>query len=400
MDKILIYNKKWDDLVKLITPFDLVLFAGEDLVSSTIRNLQNKKLQVGDFSHVGVLVSSFVLPHIKELQHGEWYVWESTSSLKLPGFENEVPDVFQKHKLGVQIRNLKKVIDIYKGDIYIAKLKKNPLFMDTHLSFDPSSYHSPSSATTPEMLTNTPVEPCPDRKDSLEQKEDDTIAKFIAELSTPKDERTKASYEFDNIIKEINSEIDMLDKMLSSEYRSSNDKSPDSFDVSCGIFREKIQQTIRDINEIIDATSDITKQIEKDLDSICIQMNKIVDEKCKGTKRYKKIVKDVRQIYEIYGNRMYNASVLDLLSALYPILRPFRNFKYKILKKLSRLLKNKKIEPQALFCSQFVAIVYSKLGIIDKNIDFKNFVPVDFLGCDEDGQKSIVSTIFKIIKND
>ena len=60
--------------------------------------------------------------------------------------------------------------------------------------------------------------------------------------------------------------------------------------------------------------------------------------------------------------------------------------------------KSKKIKEEKLFCSQFVAIVYKELGLIDRKMNVKNFVPVDFLGVDEDGQKNIVSNIFKICK--
>jgi hypothetical protein len=75
-----------------------------------------------------------------------------------------------------------------------------------------------------------------------------------------------------------------------------------------------------------------------------------------------------------------------------------RNLKYKLLKRIGRWFGAEKIELGALFCSQFVAIVYSKLGIINSNIDTKNFVPVDFLGCDEDGQKNIIALLIKLIK--
>ena len=376
---ILIVDKRWDDLVKLITPLDLVLFAGKDLVSSTIRNLQDKKLAIGNFSHVGVIVSSFVLPHIKELQPGEWYVWESTSSLRLPGFENEVPDIFGKHKLGVQIRNLKQVLEVYNGDIYIAKVKNNPLYLNYNLNIQiPSPRQSPTGPEdSPKLKLSTTQE----------------LAEIIKVLDKPSeiivsDKIITVSEEFDKIIEDIDRAIQEND----------SENSLDSDDISTNLMVKKIHDTIKDINENIDEAMVIAKEIEKEIDDLCIYFNKFVEDKSKNSKRYKKIIKEIRYIYEIYGNRMYNASALDLLSALYPILRPFRNLKYKALRGLAKLFRNKKIEPNAVFCSQFVAIIYSRLGVIDKNIDIKNFVPVDFLGCDEDGQKNIVSNIYRIIK--
>lgn len=374
---ILIVDKRWDDLVKLITPLDLVLFAGKDLVSSTIRNLQDKKLTIGNFSHVGVIVSSFVLPHIKELQPGEWYVWESTSSLRLPGFENEVPDIFGKHKLGVQIRNLKQVLDVYNGDIYVAKVKNNPLYLNYNLNIQiPSPRQSPiSQEESPKFKLSTTQE----------------LAEILKVLDRPSeiivsDKIITVSEEFDKI-------IDDIDKVIYE-----NDESPVSEDISSNLMVQKMHDTIKEINQNIDEAMVIAKEIEKEIDDLCIYFNKFVEDKSKKSKNYKNIIREIRCIYEIYGNRMYNASALDLLSALYPVLRPLRNMKYKVLRGFAKLFKNKKIEPNAVFCSQFVAIIYSRLGVIDKNIDIKNFVPVDFLGCDEDGQKNIVSNIYKIIK--
>ena len=368
---ILVTNKRWDDLVKLITPLDLVLFAGKDVVSSTIKTLQDKKLNTGTFSHLGIIVSSFILPHIKELDSNEWYVWESTSSLRLPGFENEVPDVFGNHKLGVQIRNLKSVLDIYNGEIYIGKLKNNPLYNNYQLDID--STHAPEVQKIEHAKTIPRVPKKIETTDNM----------LLSEFSTEK----AIQNEFDNVIEEINREINSVDKILY-----------DSIDTSNNYLIRKMKDTMREINKNIDEAMEITKQIDKEIEDLCIYMNKIVYHKYITTKQYKYIVKEIKNIYEIYGSRIYNASFLDLLSALYPILRPFRNLKYKILKNLGKLFKNKKIGENAVFCSQFVAIVYAQLGIIDRSIDVKNFVPVDFLGCDEDGQKNVISNLFKIVK--
>jgi hypothetical protein len=378
---ILIVDKRWDDLVKLITPLDLVLFAGKDLISSTIRTLQDRKLTIGNFSHVGIIVNSLILPHLKELKQGEWYVWESTSSLRLPGFESEVPDIFGKHKLGVQIRNLRNVLEVYNGEIYIGKIKNNPLYLNYNLNIQiPSPRPSPDSTddASPKFKLSTTQE----------------LAEIIKILDQPSEvivpeKINTISEDFDKIIEDINQSITETDEKQENE---------DPDDISSNLMIQKMKDTIKEINENIDDVMIIAKEIEKEIDDLCIYFNQFVEDKTNKSKKYKQIIREIRCIYEIYGNRMYNASVLDLLSALYPILRPFRNLKYKVLRGLSKLFKNKKIEPNAVFCSQFVAIIYSRLGVIDKNIDFKNFVPVDFLGCDEDGQKNIVSNIYKIIK--
>jgi len=377
-----IIDKKWEDLVKMIEPLDLVLFSGNDLVSSTIRRLQNKKLDVGNFSHVGVIVSSDILPNIKELQVGEWYVWESTSSLRLPGFENEVPDIFGKHKLGVQIRNLKKVIDIYNGNIYIGKLKNNPLNRR-------SRRESICKITTQDIFSSSnPIPVSPYENKYHRSQIDNTNTKTLSFDSLN---------EIDILIKEIdalyesifrNNDVDVSDgTFLSNHVERVEENTPSE------IYTPPIRNESLKDSEFVNNVSILKRSGENGIQTLIEIQNRK-----NTTKEYKRIIKEIRYIYEIYGDRLYNSSILDLLSSLYPILRPFRNLKYKIVGKLAKLFKSKKIERNAVFCSQFVAIIYSRLGLIDKDIDHKNFVPVDFLGCDEDGQTNIISEIFRIIK--
>lgn len=141
----------------------------------------------------------------------------------------------------------------------------------------------------------------------------------------------------------------------------------------------------------------IQKQIEESLDDLFLEYNKMIMEKIKESKGFEEMIQKMKRIEKIYGNRVYNMSLLDLLSALYPVLRPLRGLKYKVLKGLGKIFqKSKKIKEEKLFCSQFVAIVYKELGLIDRKMNVKNFVPVDFLGFDLDGQKNIVANIFKI----
>jgi hypothetical protein len=160
---------------------------------------------------------------------------------------------------------------------------------------------------------------------------------------------------------------------------------------------KKFQRTIRQIDENMKQTRKIQEEIDKSLDEIFSGYNQMIERHFKGSEGYKEIVNKMNMIYKIYGNRMYNASLLDLFSALYPVLRPLRGLKYKVIKGLGKIFrKSKKLKEDKLFCSQFVAIIYRELGLIDSKIDVKNFVPVDFLGMDEDGQKNIVSNIFKV----
>lgn len=117
-----------------LSPLDLILFKGADFVSKTIRFLEQEELKDGDFSHSGVLVNSEILPGIKQLIPGRWYVWESTMSATsgfFKQFADGVPNSLTgKGKLGVQIRDFEEVVDAYlkSPDTAVAwcKLKSNP----------------------------------------------------------------------------------------------------------------------------------------------------------------------------------------------------------------------------------------------------------------------------------
>jgi hypothetical protein len=123
----------YNQLIKQLTPLDLLLFRGSDKVSDVICFLQNKFLNCGEFSHVGLVVNSELLPTVPQLKPGRWYVWESTMSSSGGIISNFVDNAVNvetgEGKFGVQIRDLEKVIDSYigkGGKISWAALKNNP----------------------------------------------------------------------------------------------------------------------------------------------------------------------------------------------------------------------------------------------------------------------------------
>jgi hypothetical protein len=377
-----IIEKKWHKVVTLITPFDLVLFSGSDFVSSTIKKLENKKLKCGEFSHVGIVVNSLVLPHIPELIPDEFYVWESTSSLNIPGMPTEVPDIYGKNKLGVQIRNLKSVFENYKGQVYIGKLIRNPLYSICPLK---------SMNKTPKEI-KIKIEP----NNNYFESEIDKIIKEIEDFDLVEFDKiinhSPIECDFDAVLQEINKI--QVEEIKDEEKKEKEEKEKEGKD------QPKNIKILDEIQRNIEESKKIQKEIEISLDEIFLEYNKMIIEKFQESKEFQEIVQTTKKIEKIYGNRLYNASLLDLFSALYPILRPLRGFKYKLIRGFGKLFKkNKKIKEERLFCSQFVAIIYKELGLIDRNIDVKNFVPVDFLGFDTDGQKNIVANIFKIEKN-
>lgn len=109
-----------------IEPLDIVFFKGTDIVSDFIR--LNEKIDVGngDWSHIGIVVTTELMP-IKNGKKNKLYIWESVLSGKLhDGVYNvETGETF----FGTQIRDLKKVISASTKQgvkMAIGKLKNNP----------------------------------------------------------------------------------------------------------------------------------------------------------------------------------------------------------------------------------------------------------------------------------
>lgn len=151
-DKVTIdYNNiaNYNDLKNQLRPFDIIAFRGSDFISDLIASLEQRETGCGTFSHVGLVVTSEILPLFRidgthtVLEPGKLYVFESTSSYPLYGLGDGVPDVVKKHcKLGVQLRDLEQVIEKYlsseKTKIAWCKLINNPL--DILLTETPHEY--------------------------------------------------------------------------------------------------------------------------------------------------------------------------------------------------------------------------------------------------------------------
>ncbi len=108
-------------------PFDLILFKGSNLISDLIQAGEYLSTKRNDFSHVAMLVNNIVLP-IPQLLPNNWYILESTSNLS--SSDGPVNVLTGKRKFGVQIRNLKQVIEKYDGEVYYAPLIDKPTTPD------------------------------------------------------------------------------------------------------------------------------------------------------------------------------------------------------------------------------------------------------------------------------
>ena len=122
-----IQSENLETIFKKIKPLDLIMFSGNNFISKTIRMVEKEKLGLGTISHVGIVITKELLPHIKELEKGKLYIWESTNSkVKLSSFPK---DILGQSKFGVQIRNLKEVVEYYlqfQGKVFWGKLDQHP----------------------------------------------------------------------------------------------------------------------------------------------------------------------------------------------------------------------------------------------------------------------------------
>lgn len=135
----------FDEIRNQIKPFDIISFKGADAVSSIISSFQKYFLGSDEVSHVGMVVTSEILPYYtingaqKFLDSEEIYVFESTIPYNI-GLNLEVsPDVLTgQGQMGVQIRKLKDVVLSYtkdgKSSVAWCKLIGNP-FNDNNKDF-------------------------------------------------------------------------------------------------------------------------------------------------------------------------------------------------------------------------------------------------------------------------
>lgn len=110
-------------------PFDILFFRGNSILSDTICALErrgNKVPQSGDFSHVGMIMTSEVINHPNVLP-GKYYLLESTVN----GFLGKaVVDVNGEKKSGVHLCDLDNIIQEYDANQLVTiawgKLINNP----------------------------------------------------------------------------------------------------------------------------------------------------------------------------------------------------------------------------------------------------------------------------------
>lgn len=88
-----------------IKPLDLILFKGNDAISSTVMQMEKFVLGNGDWSHCGLVLSTDIVP-IRNGVPGRLYIWESVF--------DTIKDVeLDDYVFGVQVRDLEEVVSAY-----------------------------------------------------------------------------------------------------------------------------------------------------------------------------------------------------------------------------------------------------------------------------------------------
>lgn len=131
--------------------------------------------------------------------------------------------------------------------------------------------------------------------------------------------------------------------------------------------------------------SDVIEAYDKDKKTkICI---------CRLIDYPEKTPKEIAEIVDRYNGAMYDFSPLDLTSAAFRCLRPLRNIVNKICKCRNRML----------FCSELVANIYKDAGILPKDINPENVLPLDFFTNPidiEDIDDNFVERIIQLINSE
>lgn len=84
-------------------------------------------------------------------------------------------------------------------------------------------------------------------------------------------------------------------------------------------------------------------------------------------------------VWKEYKNGIYSGDIVSLLSAAFPCLRGVSKITYRIYTETGMILHISDFDNPYVMCSELVCIIYQRLGLIPKNIDPKNIIPMDLI---------------------
>ena len=98
------------------------------------------------------------------------------------------------------------------------------------------------------------------------------------------------------------------------------------------------------------------------------------------------VVQIVQAFYNRHRDAHYQTNCVHLFAAVSPAWRRIRDSLF-----------CRSVGSDDLFCSQLVAALYIKLGVLDPSVDARDVLPHDFLGHDPEGMPIIVHKPFRLI---
>jgi len=118
--------------------------------------------------------------------------------------------------------------------------------------------------------------------------------------------------------------------------------------------------------------------------------------------RKQHIRKIIRKLHKQIGAKTYELNPIELIASFFPCFRRFSKSSDWIEDEAHNILRNwQMVEPEQnededvdafYFCSELVALIYKRVGVLDGFIDPNTVVPMDLLGYDKDGLGNIAET--------
>lgn len=152
--------------------------------------------------------------------------------------------------------------------------------------------------------------------------------------------------------------------------------------------RRKFGVQIRELESVIDAY--------KFLPGAKVAHVKLTANPWQGNEYNRKFcIKTMKVIHEKYGNNMYDINAFDLLATVTVPLRKYRLFLNKFIVagysflSTSSVITTQDIDEKMLFCSELVALVYQRLGILPKSVYPSDVAPMTLIELGRQGKLPI-----------
>ena len=385
-----------------IQPFDVLLFRGGDFISSAITKVQKLRLGNGSFSHAGLVINGYLLGYDDEDKKDKLYLWEITMSGKLT---DGVPDIRGKSFLGVQVRDLDKVVeanlknpkikigwlplinnpytrcfnqnieikDIILNNEEVIVDNKEVIVDNKEVIIDNKQYEVTVEVDNKEVIVDN-EEVIVDHKEVIVDNKEVIVDNKEVIVDN---KEVEVTIEVDN--KEVivdNKEVIVDNKEVIVDNKQ--------YEVTVEVDNEEVivdnKEVIVNNKEVIVDNKQYEITVEVNNEEVIVDNEEVeIQTEVKKSKidtpelhinTLELLRKRTKELYVSTFETPYEIYCCNLISATFPKLR-----------KIS-IHENKRF-----FCSEFVAYILKEVGVLPKNVKEGNVVPVDFIPeVDEDNE--------------